>query len=88
MNLFSSKVNAKTLEHQMINIWRIAQCFRVASTYTYPQKLVLSGTPLNETLVCLHQLLPQFQKDTGVEKVQCVVLTDGEAHQLPHRVNV
>ena len=86
MNLFSSKVNAKTLEHQMINIWRIAQCFRVRSLYTYPQSLVLSGTPLNETIVSLHQLLPQFKKDTGVEKVQCVVLTDGEAHQLPYRV--
>ena len=72
----------------MINIWRIAQCFRVASMYTYPQRLVLSGTPLNEALVSLHQLLPKFQKENGVEKVQCVVLTDGEAHQLPHRVNV
>ena len=88
MNLFSSKVNAKTLEHQMINIWRIAQCFRVASMYTYPQRLVLSGTPLNETLVCLHKLLPQFQKANNVEKVQCVILTDGEAHQLPYRKEV
>ena len=43
---------------------------------------------MNEALDSLHQLLPKFQKDTGVEKVQCVVLTDGEAHQLPHRVNV
>ena len=88
MNLFSSKVNAKTLEHQMINIWRIAQCFKVASMYTYPQRLCLSGTPLNEALVCLHQLLPQFKKENNVEKVQCVVLTDGEAHQLPYRVSV
>ncbi len=88
LNLFSSKVNVKTLESQMINIWRISHCFRVASMYTYPRRLVLSGTPLNETLVCLHQLLPKFQKDNGVEKVQCVILTDGEAHQLPYRVNV
>ena len=84
INLFSSKVNAKTLEHQMINIWRIAQAFRVRSLYTYPQRLVLSGTPLNETIVSLHQLLPQFQKENNVEKVQCVILTDGEAHQLPY----
>ena len=88
MNLFSSKVNAKTLEHQMINIWRIAQAFRVRSTYTYPQRLVLSGTPLNETLVCLHKLLPQFQKENNVEKVQCVILTDGEAPQLPFHKSV
>ena len=88
INLFSSKVNAKTLEHQMINIWRISQCFRVASLYTYPQRLILSGTPLNETIVSLHQLLPKFQKENDVEKVQCVILTDGEAHQLPYRVSV
>ena len=88
MNLFSSKVNAKTLEHQMINIWRIAQSFRVRSLYTYPQRLCLSGTPLNESLVSLHQILPQFQKENGVEKVQCVILTDGEAHQLPFRKEV
>ena len=88
MNLFSSKVNAKTLEHQMINIWRIAQSFRVRSLYTYPQRLCLSGTPLNEALISLHQLLPKFKKENGVEKVQCVVLTDGEAHQLPYRKEV
>ena len=88
MNLFTSKVNGKTLEHQMINIWRIAQCFRVSSLYTYPQRLLLSGTPLNESFICLHQILPQFQKENGVEKVQCIVLTDGEANGLPYHVTV
>jgi len=88
MNLFSSKVNAKTLESHMINIWRIAQCFRVRSLYTYPPRMVLSGTPLNEAIVSLHQLLPQFQKENNVEKVQCVILTDGEAHQLPYHKSV
>ena len=27
--------------------------------------------------------LPQFKKETGIQKVQCVILTDGEAGQLP-----
>ena len=40
----------------------------------------LSGTPLDESLMCLHQIIPQFKKDNKVEKVQCVVLTDGEAY--------
>ena len=88
MNVLSSKVNLKTLEHQMINLWRIARSFKVRSMYSYPQKLCLSGTPLNETLVSLHQILPQFQKENGVEKVQCIVLTDGEASQLSYRVEV
>jgi len=88
MNIFTSKTRGKELEKQMINIWRIAQCFRVRSLYTYPPRLCLSGTPLNESLVCLHGILPKFQKDNNVEKVQCIVLTDGEAHHLPYHVSI
>ena len=88
MNLFTSKVNVKTLDHQMKNVWRIAHGFKVATHYAFPQRLVLSGTPLNESLVCLHQILPQFQKDTGVEKVHCIVLTDGEGNIMPYHKEV
>ena len=88
MNLFTSKVNSKTLDHQMLNIWRIAQTFRVPTYYAYPQRLILSGTPLNESLVSLHQILPQFQKETGVDKVHCIVLTDGEGNILPYHKEV
>ena len=90
MNLFSSRVNAKTLEHQLINIWRIAAYVSrsFGCYYTVPQKVSLSGTPLNEALLCLHQLLPEFQKENKVQKVQCIVLTDGEAHQLPYHKEV
>ena len=88
MNLFTSKVNVKTLDHQMKNIWRIAHCFKVSTYYSYPQRLVLSGTPLNESLVSLHQILPQFQKETGVEKVHCIVLTDGEGNIMPYHKSV
>ena len=42
----------------------------------------LSGTPLNEALVSLHQILPKFQKENKLQKVQCVILTDGEAPVL------
>lgn len=86
MNLFTSKVNNRVLEEQMINIFRLAKEFRYsyndAPEYTHPYRLSLSGTPLNETLVALHQILPQFQRENKLQKVQCVVLTDGEAAPL------
>ena len=90
MNLLSSKTNAATLQHQMINIWRLAASFgrSFGVHYQYPQRLVLSGTPLNEALISLHQILPQFQKENGVEKVQCIVLTDGEASGIPYHKEV
>ena len=84
MNLLTHKVNTKTLESQMENIYLIAKALAWDYTnyYNIPLGMGLSGTPLNETLVCLHEILPQFKKDNQVEKVQCVILTDGEAHPL------
>ena len=90
MNILTSKVNAKELEHQLINIWRLSYCFsrNYHSSYTYPNRLSLSGTPLNEALVSLHQILPKFQKENKLQKVQCIVLTDGEANQLVYHKEV
>jgi len=84
LHFFTSDSNAKELEKQMISIWRTAYAFANRCNYQYPHELVLSGTPLNETLVALHQIIPHFQKKTGAEKVQCIVLTDGEGHQLTY----
>jgi hypothetical protein len=84
MNILTSKVSGKELEHQLLNIWRLAYCFGRAyhSSYTHPARMCLSGTPLNEAMISLHQILPNFQKENKLQKVQCIVLTDGEANQL------
>ena len=90
MNLLTSKVSGKELEHQMLNIWRLAGCFSDSyhTPYTYPTRLCLSGTPLNEALISLHQILPKFQKENKLQKVQCIVLTDGEANFLPYHAEI
>ena len=90
MNILTSKVSGKELEHQLLNIWRLAYSFvrSYSSHYTYPNRLSLSGTPLNEALISLHQILPKFQKENKLQKVQCIVLTDGEANQLTYHREV
>jgi hypothetical protein len=92
MNMLTSKTNGKVLEEQMKNLFRLASAFRYNSfvRYNVPCGMSLSGTPLNETLIALHQILPKFQKENKLQKVQCVVLTDGEAamckyHREVHR---
>lgn len=97
-NFFSSKTNSAELEKQMINVYRIALAFRYVSMgrvgldiqiqYSYPQEFALSSTPLNETLICLHQIIPQFREQKKVQKVHCVILTDGEAHTLNRHVMI
>ena len=84
MNLFTSKVSTRKLEKQMLNIWRVASRY-THSNYAHhdvPMGLTLSGTPLNEAVLALHQIIPQFKKMNNVEKVQCVILTDGEGYGL------
>jgi hypothetical protein len=86
MNLLTSKVNGKTLDDQMKNIFRLAKAFLTGyyAKYNIPTGLNLSGTPLNESLIALHQILPKFQKENKLQKVQCVILTDGEAAPLKY----
>ena len=100
MNFFSSKVNAKTLDDQLKNIWRVTSSIMgygyhashsgYANRYNFrtPLGLNLSGTPLNETLVALHQILPKFKRENKLQKVQCVILTDGEAQPLRYHKEV
>ena len=100
MNFFSSKVNAKTLDDQLKNIWRVTASIMghgyhasqggYGHRYNFrtPLGLNLSGTPLNETIVALHQILPNFKKENKLQKVQCVILTDGEAQPLRYHKEV
>ena len=86
MNLLTSQVNGKTLEDQMKNIFRLAYAFcrNQYIRYTIPLGMGLSGTPLNESMISLHQILPKFQKENKLQKVQCVILTDGEGSPLKY----
>jgi len=87
MNLFTHKTNAKILDEQMKNIWRIAFAYRncYGVNYDVPYRMSLSGTPLNESIITLHQILPKFKTDNKLQKVQCVILTDGEAGWINYR---
>jgi len=90
MNILTSKVSSKELEKQMINVWRLASYFSspYGVRYSVPDRLTLSGTPLNEALVSLYQILPKFQVENKLQKVQCIVLTDGEANHLLYHYEV
>jgi len=86
MNILTSKVKAKELEQQMLHMFRIANYFSTnwGVPYAVPLGMYLSGTPLNEALITLKQIIPQFRTQNNVEKVQCVILTDGEAPPLKY----
>ena len=87
MNILTSNVNTRTMEEQMIHIYRMAWYHKANyedKKYVYPPNFSLSGTPLNDSLICLHKILPEFQKKNKLQKVQCVILTDGDSNQMPY----
>jgi hypothetical protein len=88
MNFLTSKVNGSTLEQQMKNLWRVSLGFSNRYDLGYPHRLSLSGTPLNEAMISLYSIIPHFQKINKLQKVQCVVLTDGEASPIPYHVEI
>ena len=84
LHLFTHITKGRDIEKQMKNVFRMAYSFRNSwgINYRIPIGMGLSGTPLNEALISLHKLIPTFKKQNNVEKVQCVILTDGEAPPL------
>ena len=83
LNLLTSGHNRKTLDEQMKSVWRLVYAMRYYVNYHIPPGYGLSGTPLNQSIACLYELIPQFKAKHDLQKVQCVILTDGEANVLP-----
>lgn len=94
LNFLSSRANNKVLDNCILNLWRLAA--REDSNYdgaTYhhygvPSGLDLSGTPLNESIIALHQIIPQFKTRNKLQKVNVVILTDGEGNHLNYNLNI
>jgi hypothetical protein len=72
------------------NLLMLAQIFQRHSYYysdrTYyriPTGMQLSGTPLNEAILVLKGVAEQFKKNTKVEILNTIILTDGDASYRP-----
>jgi hypothetical protein len=79
LNIFTSKVNARQMDEQMKNIWACCWGFQKGNLGN-PRHLDLSGSPIGDTMIALHSLIPYFQKANKLQKVNVVFLTDGEGY--------
>ena len=81
MNILSSRSNSREYERQCKNIWRITYAYdnHRTGSYQIPEGMNLSGTPLNEAIVMLNYIIPEFKAKNDLQKVNAVILTDGEA---------
>ena len=78
-NFFSSKTNSNNIDEQMKNIWACCSAIQKRSGWI-PRFIELSGSPIGDTMLTLHSLIPDFQKKNKLQKVNVVFLTDGEGY--------
>ena len=86
MHILTSFVSGRVVEQQMKNIWRLVRHLKCDSFY--PSQMCLSGTPLNETMCALREIIPQFQQKTKLQKTHCIILTDGEGNTLQYHKEI
>jgi len=79
LNLLTNKVNNNVLEEQLKNIWTTCSANQ-GRAGVYLRHLDLSGSPIGESILSLHAIIPQFQQKNKLQKVNVIFLTDGEGY--------
>ena len=79
LEFINSDCNAMEFEKQCLNFWNLSAGYQRVHL---PMGFRLSGTPLNEVIMCLHNIIPEFKSQKRLQKVHTVILTDGESQFL------
>jgi hypothetical protein len=88
INVITTDVSAREFENQLKYLFRLSAFFSsygnvpvfyAANALGYPIGCQLGGTPLSDAINSLHTVMPYFRKKYKVEKLNVIVLSDGEA---------
>ena len=88
LNFFSSKMKTQEQNDMMHYLYMLSSRWGYrdwrSAGYPYhePASLTLGSTPLNDTIICAMDLLPEFKKSAGVQKLHTVFLTDGASNSI------
>ena len=89
LEFFSSKMSAKEEIEMMEILWMIASYYGFEADreiafdkVPFPGFLNLGGTPLNDAIISMMEIVPKFKAETGVQKVNTIFLTDGASNNL------
>ena len=98
VNCASHKMTKRQLDQAMMYMFHMGEYYNYRYTsyrnydydkpscYGMPHEFNLGNTPLNEALIYVEQLLPQFKKKYGIEKATLITLTDGGANGMRGKV--
>ena len=87
LNFFSSKMKVDEEMDMMHNLFMSANSYYSREYYgrcdfNQPEIYSLHSTPLNESIIAMMEVVPKFKRETGVQKVNTIFLTDGASNAL------
>ena len=94
LQLFSSKMKTQEQNDMMHYLYMFASRWGFRNwrddgyPYQEPRSLQLASTPLNDAIICAMDLVPQFKKTTGVQKIHTIFLTDGASNNIYSKFHV
>ena len=96
LQFFSNKMSLSDQNTMMHNLYMTA--FRWTymvdendhsiGRYESPMKMELNSTPLNDTIIAAMDLVPAFQKKSGIQKTHIVFLTDGASNEIRNKFTI
>ena len=96
LQFFSNKMSLSEQNTMMHNLymmafrwnWMPTQNDRSIQRYECPMKMELNSTPLNDTIIAAMDLVPAFQKKSGVQKTHIIFLTDGASNEIRSKFTI
>jgi len=91
LKFFSNKMKTQEQNDMMFYLYMLASrwSYRDWRTdgypYQEPASLALGSTPLNDAIICAMDLVPEFKKSAGVQKMHTVFLTDGASNSIHNK---
>ena len=87
LNFLSSRIKTNAFNRACLDYYTVAYQADHGGYWSLPDNLVLSSTPLNDTILLAHDIIPKFQASNNLEVVNAVFLTDGESNGLDYVVD-
>lgn len=96
LQFFSNKMSLSDQNTMMHNLymmafrwsWMTTENDRSILRYECPMKMELNSTPLNDTIIAAMDLVPAFQKKSGVQKTHIIFLTDGASNEIRSKFTI
>lgn len=79
INLLSSRMSAVEFTYAACALVNMSKNYR-----NVPGWMRMQNTPLNETIICAMEMVPEFKKRYNLQIVNTVFLTDGQGHTMSY----